>query len=115
MKNNLIIGAGGHGKVIADIMLCQGINVLGFLDDNPSLLGQHILDLPILGSGEHWMEFNPDGLIVGIGDNAIRRKVVNHLEKGEVPSLDIGTAPAGNYRKISRIGCWDCCDGWSNY
>ena len=33
-KNVVIIGAGGHAKVIADIIIKNGDNVYGFLDDN---------------------------------------------------------------------------------
>ena len=33
----IIIGAGGHGKVIADIVRNCGDRVLGFLDDSPVL------------------------------------------------------------------------------
>ena len=32
-KSVVIIGAGGHGKVIADIIQCSGDRVSGFLDD----------------------------------------------------------------------------------
>ena len=35
-KNVVIIGAGGHAKVIADIILCSGDNLIGFLDDDES-------------------------------------------------------------------------------
>ena len=34
MCDVIIIGAGGHAKVIADIVLKNGDNLLGFLDDN---------------------------------------------------------------------------------
>ncbi len=34
MKNVIVIGAGGHAKVIADIILKSGDNLVGFLDDN---------------------------------------------------------------------------------
>ena len=33
-KNVIIMGAGGHSKVIADIIVKSQDNVLGFLDDN---------------------------------------------------------------------------------
>ncbi|MDY4976492.1 MAG: acetyltransferase, partial [Clostridia bacterium] len=33
-KRVVIIGAGGHGKVIAEIIKANNDNVLGFLDDN---------------------------------------------------------------------------------
>ncbi|MBR4721004.1 MAG: acetyltransferase [Clostridia bacterium] len=33
MKNVVIIGSGGHGKVVADIVKANGDNIVGFLDD----------------------------------------------------------------------------------
>ena len=36
-KNVIIIGAGGHGKVVADTVLLSGDNIVGFLDDNPNI------------------------------------------------------------------------------
>ena len=36
-KEVVIIGAGGHGRVIADIIECAGDVVFGFLDDNPQI------------------------------------------------------------------------------
>ena len=39
MKRVIVIGAGGHGKVIADIIRLSGDEVVGFIDDkNPSEL-----------------------------------------------------------------------------
>jgi len=38
----VIIGASGHGKVIADIVLKSGDLIMGFLDDNPNL-GSHFI------------------------------------------------------------------------
>jgi sugar O-acyltransferase (sialic acid O-acetyltransferase NeuD family) len=84
-RGNLILGAGGHGKVIADIMLLQRISVLGFLDDDPSLVGQKIFTLPVLGSSDKWRDFEPDGLVMGIGDNSIRRKIAQHMKLGPMP------------------------------
>lgn len=80
-KRNIIIGAGGHGKVIADMMQRQGRQVIGFLDDNRALSGQYVFDLPILGTTEQWQQFNPDGIVVGIGDNRIRHLIVQRIEK----------------------------------
>ena len=36
-KSVVIIGASGHGKVVADIIKKSGDEVVGFLDDNPHL------------------------------------------------------------------------------
>jgi len=72
----LILGAGGHGKVVADILLHQDVPVLGFLDDNPMLHGQARLGLPILGAIASYPRYEPGGLALGIGDTAQRRRVV---------------------------------------
>jgi hypothetical protein len=50
----LIVGAGGHGQVVADILEAQrvagdDVEVIGFVDDDPELEGQHRLGRPILG------------------------------------------------------------------
>lgn len=41
----IIIGAGGHGKVIADIIIASGNQVKGFLDDADDIQGMSIARL----------------------------------------------------------------------
>ena len=36
-KSVVIVGASGHGKVVADIVLKNKDNIVGFLDDNTEL------------------------------------------------------------------------------
>lgn len=84
-KRNLIIGAGGHGKVIADMMLRQGLQVLGFVDDDPSTIGHRILNLPVLGKTLQWRDFDPDGMVVAVGNNAIRQSIIERLEQDMSP------------------------------
>lgn len=84
MSGVIIIGAGGHAKVVADILRAQGIHVLGYLDDNMSLHGQQRLGLPVLGSVDNYRDFNTDGLVIGIGSNAVRRSLAKRLS--DVPS-----------------------------
>ncbi|MDI7277432.1 MAG: acetyltransferase, partial [Anaerolineae bacterium] len=80
MRRILIVGAGGHGQVVADILLAarrDGEDVLpaGFLDDDPALLGTSHLGLPVLGAVARWRELGHDALLVAIGDNAARRRL----------------------------------------
>ncbi|MDX1412682.1 MAG: acetyltransferase [Candidatus Promineifilaceae bacterium] len=85
----LIIGAGGHGQVVADTLLQMqnaGTDVypIGFLDENPSLWGKTPLDLPVLGSENKLSSFNHDAVIIAIGDNHIRKERFEALkEQGE--------------------------------
>jgi sugar O-acyltransferase (sialic acid O-acetyltransferase NeuD family) len=60
LKRIVIIGAGGHGREVADILRHQArtggqLEPLGFVDDNRNLLGQKIDELPILGDWS-WFE-----------------------------------------------------------
>ena len=80
-NSNLIIGAGGHGKVIANGMLEIGLNILGFVDDNPQIIGCTILGLPVLGTIDNLADFGPDGLVAGIGHNSVRQQVVQRVNR----------------------------------
>lgn len=80
----LIIGAGGHGQVVADILLSakrcgSNIQPLGYLDHDDSLRNQILLDLPVLGSVDVCARFDHDAVIIGIGDNLTRRRLFEYL------------------------------------
>ncbi len=63
----IIIGAGGHGRVIADIIRANGDTVLGFLDDDNTK--------DVLGSISDYSKYADAYFIVGIGNNALRKKL----------------------------------------
>lgn len=76
----VILGAGGHGQVAAEALLAASaasspFQPVGFLDDNLSLAGQTRLGLPILGPLAALAAIPHDGVIVGIGDNGVRRRI----------------------------------------
>jgi len=69
----IILGAGGHAKVIADIILKAGDHLVGFLDDFKT---GEILGLPILGKFNDILKFsNNYSFIIGIGSNQIRKQL----------------------------------------
>ncbi|RNA67741.1 acetyltransferase [Alteribacter keqinensis] len=81
MKNKLlIIGASGHGKVVADIALnTNRWQSISFLDDNENL--KFSLGLAVIGkSNEAIRHINDFDIFVGIGNNAIRKKIQESLE-----------------------------------
>lgn len=67
-KEVIVIGASGHGKVIADIIKCSGDKFIGFLDDDASKKG-------VLGKVAECEKYKDKYFIIGIGNNAIRRKI----------------------------------------
>ncbi|MBI5720023.1 MAG: acetyltransferase [Burkholderiales bacterium] len=48
----IIIGAGGHATVVADALLAEGLQVLGFVDRDAALTGGRRLGLPVLGGDD---------------------------------------------------------------
>lgn len=86
----LIIGAGGHGQVVADIlfrMRDEGSNIVvaGFLDDNPELTGRMILGVPVLGAISDCAGVEHDERIIAIGDNGTRKNLFHRLQQDGTP------------------------------
>lgn len=74
----IVIGAGGHGKVVADIVQKSGDILLGFLDDQ--LADQKFYcGFPILGKIERYMEHLDCSFAIAIGDADVREKIASNL------------------------------------
>ena len=73
-KNVVVVGAGGHAKVIGDIIIKSGDKLLGFLDDNKT--GIVFLDYSVIGTIKDIaiMPVHTE-FIIGIGNNTLRRKI----------------------------------------
>lgn len=74
----IIIGAGGHGKVIADIARLNGYKEIYFLDDdtNKQFNGKY----KVIGTLNDIKKYlNDYDFFVGIGDNQIRQAVTKKL------------------------------------
>lgn len=72
-KEVVIIGAGGHGKVIADIIKKSGDRLIGFLDD--CCTAEKILDYPVLGKIKDCLKYRDKEFFIAIGNNAVRKKI----------------------------------------
>lgn len=71
----VIIGAGGHGKVVLSTLLAAGKKVTGFLDDNPKLMGKKILGYEIIGDTTY-LNQHPDQIVIfGLGNNKLRMTI----------------------------------------
>jgi len=79
----VIIGAGGHGKeVLEALTLSPSYRILGFIDEDKSIIGKKLLGIPVLGN-LNWMQENIDsntGCICAIGTNQIRKDIVSRLQ-----------------------------------
>lgn len=74
MKSLMIIGAGEHGQVVTECAEACGYEKIDFLDDNhPDAVGgiDRIEDLAV----------GYDGVIVSIGNNEIRRELIQRIQE----------------------------------
>lgn len=79
MKSVVIIGASGHGKVVADIIRKSGDRVVGFLDDNLEKRTEFDGGL-ILGTVKDYVEYSLEAeFIIAIGNAAIRESIAIRL------------------------------------
>ena len=81
MKDKLlIIGASGHGKVVADIALKMNKwKSIAFLDDDKLLLES--MGIEVIGkSADAFIYLEDYNIIVGIGNNVTREKIQERLE-----------------------------------
>src|SRR5438105_4605194 len=86
----VVIGAGGHGKVIIDIIENeQKYKLVGLLDSKLPP-GQKVLGYEVLGSDTDlsllYRRINISGIVVAIGDNWLRSKVVEKARRA-VPDV----------------------------
>jgi sugar O-acyltransferase (sialic acid O-acetyltransferase NeuD family) len=81
----IIVGAGGHGKVVLDILRAQGqVKPIGFLDADTSIAGTQVGGLPVLGPINLLPRLRQQkiaGAIVAIGDNRTRLRYASILRE----------------------------------
>lgn len=97
-KKVVIIGAGGHAKVIADIVDKSQDILLGFLDDNLEKGKTVICDYKVLGKIEEVLQLKEQDenieFVIAIGNNNIRKEISDKYQLNYYtaihPSAQIG-------------------------
>ena len=108
--NVVVYGAGGHGKVVGDVILAAGMQLIGFVDDQ-ALRGHCVLQngtersYSVLGDGT-WLRSqsgNFADVALAIGNNKIRSIVADRLlESGfELACL---AHPSSSISRFARLG-----------
>lgn len=90
MKKLVILGSGGHAKVVVDIVELAGeYDILGLLDDYKPA-GSAVCGYPVLGSLELLRDLSADAAVAAIGDNAVRERIVQRAS-AFAPGLTFAT------------------------
>lgn len=109
VREKLVIwGAGGHAKVVAEILRLQELwEIVGFLDDiSPERTGEIFFGAPVLGSSKQLSSLRADGirhLAFGVGNCMARLQM---LSSRAVSGFEIVTAfhPSAIVSKEAHIG-----------
>ena len=64
MPDHLILGAGGHAKVLIDALQFLDVSIKGVLDPDKNCWGTSLLGVPILGGDELILDFKSDEILL---------------------------------------------------
>lgn len=102
-----IYGAGGHGKVVGDILVVRkDPNFAGFIDDKVELQGTSVLGFRVWGDG-HWLEREVQkgavAVALGVADNSVRQKMASQFLAW---GAELATVihPAASISSSARLG-----------
>lgn len=98
MKGVYLYGAGGHAKVIAEILELQGKSIIGVFDDNEGI--HHLLHYPVLGKYKEEALGGSAEIIISVGNNGIRKKIAEQLKA----SFGLALHPSIIFSKTASIG-----------
>ncbi len=102
-----IIGAGGHGRVVLDILRNNHqFDVVGFIDSNSQLHGSYIDGIPVLGDMAELEFFAGRGIggaIVAIGDNETRCRFARIVSSYGI-SLINAIHPSASIARTALVG-----------
>jgi sugar O-acyltransferase (sialic acid O-acetyltransferase NeuD family) len=72
-RNVVILGAGGHARVVADVINANNDHVIGFLDDDP--------EKDVLGKIDEYINFSKAEFAIGVGSVELRKKFSEYKVK----------------------------------
>ena len=108
ITNCVIVGAGGHGREIAEILQADprvGFSIKGFIDDDRHLSNQIINGLPVLGDWSWFETADRRGLAVicALGSAEDRRKTATRAAAQNL-SFCSAVSPAASVSSHVRLG-----------
>lgn len=72
-KPIIILGAGGHAKVLIDALQCQSVDIIGITDSDPELYGKNIMGIPIIGDDNSILQYGVNDIVLVNGLGKVNR------------------------------------------
>lgn len=79
LKKLVIIGASGHGKVVADIGLHCGYREILFLDDDDTM--KFCMGFPVVGKSSDAERYKGCNFFVAVGNSNTRKRILEKLQR----------------------------------
>jgi NDP-sugar pyrophosphorylase family protein len=108
-KHLIIIGAGGAGREAVDIFFRMknksniDLDLLGFLDDNISIIGVEINSVKVISSIKNWMPKENEYFVCAIANRSIRKKIIDDLTIKKAKFINL-IDPSSIISKFATIG-----------
>ena len=86
-KRILVIGGGGHAKVVLDALRGRSYDIVGILESNKDKIGSCVCGVPIIGTDEDAVRYFEEGVthavvaIGHLGNGAARMHCIQHLQE----------------------------------
>jgi len=82
---SVILGAGTYGETYCSFLRESGVNVVGFLDDDPKFQNREVLGVPVLGDMSKLKDlrklYDIDSVYCPIGNNTVRVRLLTKAKE----------------------------------
>ena len=93
IKRVVLLGAGGHAKVVWDALSRlreeNSIQVVAVLDDDARLWGKPFMNLTVQGAIRDVAQIDAEAAVIAIGDNVARRRVYETVKALGISLLNV--------------------------
>lgn len=97
----MVIGAGGHAKVVVASLLDAGLDIGTIVDEDPAKKGSRILGVCVSGSYAHLSRSPRAPTVIAIGDNRARTELARRFEGRDWLTL---VHPSAYVHPSARLG-----------
>ena len=89
----LVLGAGGHAKVLIEALSTASVEILGVVDPDPALMGMTVLGIPVLGDDREVLKYSSGTvrLVNGLGSIGLPNRRQSLFEQFKAKGYNFAT------------------------
>ncbi|WP_308576762.1 hypothetical protein [uncultured Fusobacterium sp.] len=102
MIETILVGAGGHGKVVLDAVLSNmntNIKIIGFLDDGEI---EEIAGIKKIGNIRDYIKYKDKKFHIAIGNNVLREKLSKEIGENNLVTIIHKTAYVSSMSNVGK-------------